>query len=143
MGVVIVALALLAAGCYEPSLRDCTVSCTGADPCARDQVCGMDGYCVAAATARCVGSNAPIDAPLATYALHVQVMGHGSVEVAGGGTCTADCMYKLPINATVSATEVATANHAFQLWTTPNCAGQVPTCTFTLAAAQNLGAKFQ
>lgn len=33
--------------CYQPTLRDCTVSCTGASDCAGDQVCGSGGWCAA------------------------------------------------------------------------------------------------
>jgi hypothetical protein len=35
------------AGCYQPTLRDCTVTCRGADECASGQVCGSDGWCAA------------------------------------------------------------------------------------------------
>ena len=144
-----ITIAALVAGCYDPSLRDCTVTCTGADQCAHDQVCGMDGFCVAASADRCTGAMLPvdaaIDAPPPTFALHVTVMGHGSVTVAGtaGGTCTADCTYKLPQNSSVTATEMEEGSHQFQMWTTPNCAGRQDTCTFTLAAPQNLGARFE
>jgi hypothetical protein len=31
--------------CYQPTLRDCTVSCTSAADCAGDQVCGAGGWC--------------------------------------------------------------------------------------------------
>jgi hypothetical protein len=150
MGLVVaLAIAALAAGCYDPALRDCTVACTGAGQCARDQVCGMDGYCVAGAAARCTGSMLPvdaaIDAPIPTVALHVTVMGHGSVTVAGtgGGTCAMDCTYKLAQNSRVSAVATGTGGKQFQMWTTPNCAGQAQTCTFTLAMPQNLGARFE
>ena len=70
-------------------------------------------------------------------------MGRGSVVVPGGGSCDADCMYKLPVGSTVSATAMDAGSHAFQMWTTPNCAGQSRVCTFTLATAQTLGAMFE
>lgn len=35
------------AACYQPTLRDCTVSCTSAADCAGDQVCGSSGWCAA------------------------------------------------------------------------------------------------
>lgn len=153
MGLVVAALALLLAGCYAPALRDCTVTCAAADQCASGQVCGSEGYCVGETGARCTGSAAvdaraeaiPIDAAVPTFALHVTVMGHGSVTVAGtgGGTCTMDCTYALPRDSQVSATELGAGNHQFQMWTTANCAGQEPTCTFTLAQPQSVGAKFE
>jgi hypothetical protein len=130
-------LAILAlAGCYDPSLRDCTVTCDSADPCAHDQVCNAEGFCVAAAGDRCTTDAAPLGS------LHVTVMGHGSVQVPGGGTCGMDCTYMLPI-APITATAIESDGHKFQGWTTPNCIGRTQTCTFTLTAAQPLGAKFE
>ncbi|HTJ44541.1 MAG TPA: hypothetical protein VL463_20695 [Kofleriaceae bacterium] len=41
-----IASALLA-GCYDPRLKDCTVTCHGAGDCASGQVCGNDGFCAA------------------------------------------------------------------------------------------------
>jgi hypothetical protein len=66
----VAAVGALAAGCYQPSLRDCTVSCTGADDCAGDQICGPDGYCaLPEAAGSCgdggAGADAPVDADMA------------------------------------------------------------------------------
>jgi hypothetical protein len=63
----VVTLAGLAAlaGCYSPSLRDCTVACVSPSDCAGDQVCGKDGLCAAPAVADQCGSlpdMVPIDA---------------------------------------------------------------------------------
>jgi hypothetical protein len=116
MGVLagIAALVVLA-GCYAPSLRDCTVSCAGPSDCAPGQVCGDDGLCAAPEVAgRCqmatvdagpgkdagpprdaapgvdaspaVDAAAP-DAP-PTVKLRVQIDGKGSVQVDGSGTCS-------------------------------------------------------
>lgn len=35
------------AGCYQPSVRDCTVSCNAQSDCANGQTCGLDHFCVA------------------------------------------------------------------------------------------------
>jgi hypothetical protein len=32
-------------GCYQPAIRDCTVTCEGQGDCASGQVCGTDGFC--------------------------------------------------------------------------------------------------
>jgi len=40
-------VAMLATACYDPELRDCTVTCHGKHDCAEGQVCGSDGYCAA------------------------------------------------------------------------------------------------
>ena len=133
------AIAVLLTGCYEPSLKDCTVSCAAATDCASGQVCAANGFC-AAEGASCAP---PTDAAVPTVTLHVVVMGHGSVQVAGGGTCTSDCMYKFSPGAAITATAVEDNNHNFDMWTTPNCMGKSQVCMFTLTAAQNLGAKFQ
>ena len=112
MGLVAAALALLLAGCYSPSLRDCTLSCAASNECATGQSCTANGWC-AAAGAACAPSGGVIDAPLAsdgsigavdapttttdaappadaalvTYPLQVQVIGGGKVIVDGIGTC--------------------------------------------------------
>ena len=38
-------VAIAAGACYEPELRDCTLSCTAAAECADGQVCGSDHFC--------------------------------------------------------------------------------------------------
>jgi hypothetical protein len=115
MGVLGVAAAagLALAGCYSPSLRDCTVSCGSTGDCATGQLCGADGMCASpAAAGHCAmvdarpadavlhsdaapphdagldgGLDAPSDAGR-TVRLTVQVMGKGSVVVEGAGTCS-------------------------------------------------------
>lgn len=51
LAAVALAVALSGAACYQPSVRDCVVSCLGAGDCAADQVCGADGWCAAPAIA--------------------------------------------------------------------------------------------
>ncbi len=110
---------LLLAGCYSPSLRDCTVACSSPGDCAGDQVCGNDGLCAAPGVAGQCGSlpNAPIDAglvdaepiepppgdamppppdapPGAMVSLRVQVEGRGSIVVNGIGTCSTETPQK-------------------------------------------------
>ena len=58
----------LAAGCYDPALRDCTVTCAGAGDCASGQVCGADHFCAAPSVAGTCGkpdARAGEDAPRA------------------------------------------------------------------------------
>jgi hypothetical protein len=57
-----VLLAIPAAGCYAPSLRDCTVTCEAARDCAGGQVCGPDGYCASPAAAGTCAPDARADA---------------------------------------------------------------------------------
>src|SRR3954465_13952903 len=84
-------------GCYEPSVRDCTVSCSGTDECAGGQVCGAQGYCVDEGVS-C--SNAAPDAGPMMVALRVQIDGSGMVQIAGAGSCGAggmrDCTIAVP-----------------------------------------------
>jgi hypothetical protein len=165
-----VAAALVAlAGCYAPSLRDCTVSCSSQHDCADSQVCGSDGLCASpgvaghcASTAPDAGPNhdagmrrdaAPSDAAVpdapATISLHVQVIGKGSITVDGYGVCSSldvqhgDCTYAI-------APQVAQSVHAlsiqpdqvFASWTSMTCSGQSVSCTFTPSAATTIAAKF-
>jgi len=114
MGVLAGAVAALAlAGCYAPSVRDCTVRCASAGDCAGGQVCGADGLCAAPEIAGRCGTTPPdasghdarppgdaeaprdaIDRPdagidaTATVSLHVQIMGKGAVIVDGRNTCS-------------------------------------------------------
>lgn len=116
MGVLAAALALAVAlaGCYSPSLRDCTVSCAREGDCAQGQVCGSDGLCAAPDVAgRCAGAapvdarppelpDAPLpvdagvaidaapppDAPPANVALRIQIDGKGTVIVDGRSACS-------------------------------------------------------
>jgi hypothetical protein len=48
-GLVAVLVAMLAAGCYDPDVRDCTIRCDEkhTDSCAEGQVCDRDGWCAA------------------------------------------------------------------------------------------------
>jgi hypothetical protein len=63
-GCIVVALCALVAGCYEPAVRDCTVTCHGVHECAAGQVCGADGFCASPAHAgSCASMRATADAP--------------------------------------------------------------------------------
>src|SRR5262245_19208695 len=49
--VALVVAVVLDAGCYRPSLRDCTVQCSNARECGGGQICGSDGWCATPAAA--------------------------------------------------------------------------------------------
>ena len=157
------------AGCYSPSLRDCTVSCGSASDCASGQVCGSDGMCAAPAMAgRCAmlvdaggapphgdagpprdaGADAPPDAA-GTIRLTVQVTGHGSVVVAGVGTCSSmdpqkgNCAYDVTIGVALTAQAMPIdPGDVFSMWTSMTCAGQGARCVFTPVAATTVTARF-
>lgn len=163
-----VALALAAvaglAACYQPTLRDCSVSCTSASDCAGDQVCGADGWCAAPAVAgHCdqavdaSGGDGAVDAPLdaatdtaidAAAALRVVISGRGSVVLdLPGAECVGppgDCTFGVMPGAMVTLTAVPDSpGHPFAGWTTPNCTAAVLSCTVTIDAAVVLvGAQF-
>lgn len=44
---------LVATGCYDPELRDCTVRCTSPNDCTGGQVCRKDGWCAMPDVAAC------------------------------------------------------------------------------------------
>lgn len=139
-------LAVLA-GCYEPDVRDCTVTCSGPDECAAGQVCGSDGMCAAPeAAGHCApgsGSAPP------RVSLRITVDGHGEVLVEGRATCVSDgdthdgCTYPL-----ATGTIVALHAHAldddkpFDRWT-GGCTGQSASCTLVMAAETTVGARFR
>jgi hypothetical protein len=165
------ALVLLAAaaGCYQPSARDCTVSCQGAGDCLGGQVCGADGWCAAPGVAGTCGSidhdaatgsdaepdavpadAAPPDA--ASASLHLVVSGRGKVIVEPLGVeCVStngnpgDCTF--PASPGTEVTLLPTDTHpqdTFAAWTTANCEAETGACVITIEAPVTLvGASFQ
>jgi hypothetical protein len=105
------------AGCYSPSLDECTVACAGSADCGPGQQCGGDGWCASPQrSGRCaqlVNPDAEIvtshDARIADATdamqdptdveLRIRIQGSGHVLVAGYGTCMpteADaCTYRI------------------------------------------------
>jgi hypothetical protein len=104
------------AGCYSPSLRDCTVTCSAESDCAAGQVCGDDGLCagpdlaghcsapmpapdagpgpgsrpdaaIAVDAGPAIDAAPPPDAP-AFVALRIQIDGKGTVFVDGRFGCS-------------------------------------------------------
>jgi hypothetical protein len=164
MGVLIPLLAgaSLLAGCYAPSLRDCTVSCESASECASGQVCGADGLCaapgVAGRCARMPDAGVPPDVPAVdaappdiatTIVLRVQVMGKGSIIVDGHGTCSSrdpqrgNCMYDIAFDAPQRVRAVPIElDDLFTEWTSKTCEGEGPICTFTPVGDTSVTAKF-
>jgi hypothetical protein len=171
-GVLAVAAATAAAlaACYQPTLRDCAVSCAGASDCAGDQVCGSDGWCAAPDVAgRCDqidastvdgggGGDGVVDAPIgdastdapvdAAATLRIVITGRGTVvtdlplvECSGP---PGDCSFPAMPGVMVTLTATATPGHPFVAWTTPNCNGNAgPSCTVTISAPVTLvGAEF-
>jgi len=135
------------AGCYEPELRDCTVTCSGSDECADGQICGSDGMCaVPEAAGHCTdGSGAPT--PHAS--LRVTIDGHGSVLVTGHPACVSDedshdpCNYSLAAGATIDLrAQALDEDKPFDHWS-GDCAGQSATCTVVAASGLSVGAKFK
>lgn len=135
--------AVAATGCYSPALVDCTVTCSGADECAGDQICTSAGMC-AAEGITC--ASATPDAPTVTIALHVQVDGTGKVVLAGVGECVRDCTWQVPLAMLRLDAQRTESDTAFEKWTTMTCGGAaalMPTCTFTPTGATTVGAKFR
>jgi hypothetical protein len=158
-GIAVACLAL--AGCYSPSLRDCTLSCGSPDDCAAGQVCGADGWCAAPAVAgRCPGlvdagprdagpADASPDAAM-TILLRVQIDGKGSILVDGHGSCSSqgaqhgDCTFTVAARVALTAYAVAIPlGNTFTGWTSATCKDAPATCTFTPMVATTIVAKFQ
>lgn len=156
----------LAAGCYEPELRDCTIACSAETDCASGQVCGTDGMCAAPDVAgRCAERPAMIDAgvivdgakplpdarPDATPLpdaptqgkLTVNIEGRGRVTVMGIGTCNDNCTYTVPLTTSLTAQADPLAEWRFEKWTQGPCAGQLATCNFSSTIAVTISAKFK
>lgn len=164
----LVSLAALA-GCYSPSVRDCTVTCNAQSDCASGQVCGGDHYCASALSAGTCAplviigdaeidavATAPVDAapdarpdarpPIDAaprVGLHVHIDGKGSVVVTGVATCDEhDCTYGVVAGLRLVLVAVPHADQRFDRWTTVTCGQQDASCTFTPTVATTVGAKF-
>jgi hypothetical protein len=166
----VAAAGLALAGCYSPSLRDCTVSCGSASDCATGQVCGADGMCASPAVAGRCGARVDaghLDAPARhdaappdarpdappdaarTVRLTVQIMGKGSVTVESIGTCTSqdpdkgNCVYDVVADVPLTAQAMSiTPTDVFTMWGSATCAGQGARCQFTPVTATVIAARF-
>lgn len=150
--------------CYQPSVRDCTVSCARVSDCAGDQVCGASGWCAApdvacsspdpdaagvdgAATDGSDGDGmTPIDAPMMIDAgadLRIVISGRGSVATDQPGvncqTPPGDCAHSVAPGTVVTLTAIdGPGNNRFVDWTTPNCMGMGRTCVLTVSSPVTL-----
>ena len=156
------------AGCYAPSLRDCTVTCGGEADCASGQVCTTTGWC-AGPTATCSATGATVDAAAGADAriavdaagpdaretdqLTVIIAGTGDVTVDGIGTCSGNdqqmspagtCVYAVPAGVQLTAHAEATGDmQSFDKWSDPLCKTQGATCLFTPPAIATIQAHFK
>lgn len=144
------ALAGLAAvaGCYDPTLTDCKVTCAANTDCAGDQTCGSGGLCVGPGVSTCAGEQPDAGPAATTVMLHVMVDGKGSVQVDSNPlmVCGAfgnggDCMFGVKTQTAHHLVASPQANRAFAMWTGA-CAGSDTTCTVTPTMAVTVGAKF-
>lgn len=158
---------VLAAGCYEPQLGDCVVSCTGAADCAPGQVCGSDGMCAVPELAgRCTGTlagdagsidaaldarmvdAAPIDAS-SQIVLQIEIRDQGALAVQNAGSCHFSApMHMCAITVTGGAPRLLTAlpdaGYRFDKWEVGPCIGDDETCLITpIAPVTQIKVKFR
>ena len=127
---VLLVLAILS-GCYEPELRDCTVTCEGATDCADGQTCSA-GLCAANGVA-CVEH----------VIVHVTVEGNGAVELGGTDSCDRDCMISVVKGQVTAVATPANDQHPFDKWASTTCKDKPATCTFTASSPTTIQAKFR
>ncbi len=143
------AIVALAAGCYNPDLRDCAVTCTAQTGCADGEVCGADGLCsgpgvtcnheaIDAANHATVDAHETPDATVVDVSLHLMIMGSGRVIVNTTLTCDSqgsqngNCTFSVPAHVASNLFAMAEqANHPFMMWSGTGCTGSLPQCTFT------------
>lgn len=132
------ALAALA-GCYDPSLPDCTVACTNGDECGPGQVCGDDGLCAAPDVAdACDERPTPDGRPPDPVTLRIVIERRGRVEVVSPeASCESDerdgetCSVTLPAPREITLRAIQT-DEPFERWSGLGCSGNMPTCDATL-----------
>src|SRR2546421_11344635 len=144
---IVLAFAVLAAGCYDPAPRDCTVSCQAAGDCVAGQVCGTDGFCAApeiAGTCKSRGADAGRPPDAAGASLHVMVAGPGRItDTSGAIQCAMDCSFTVAPGRAITLNAVPNEDKQLDHWTTANCAGQDTSCTITVdAPVVTVGVKF-
>jgi hypothetical protein len=162
-------VALVAAGCYSPELRDCVTSCELDADCAPGQACGADGMCAAPArTGTCASlagpdsapptdaavprdappRDAPLDAGLYVE-LRVRIEDQGSVAVDGVGTCSSgapqhgDCRFSVRAGAALELHARPGIDRVFESWRTFACGGQGPDCSLTIVTPIEARARFR
>ena len=137
--------AALLAGCYDPELVDCTVSCVGPDDCPAGQVCGDDRFCAAPSVAGTCEDLPPPDPATLT----IRVERRGRVEIVdpafactAGGDGGAICTTVVPRTGTLELHAVM-IDHPFEQWTTAACGGQPATCELEMGPAEiTVGVRF-
>ena len=153
------AAAGLLAACYEPALRDCTVSCASPGDCAHGQVCGADGMCAAPGIAGHCAMVAPDAGPLRdaaprdaapTVRLTVLIVGKGSIMLDTGAICSSldpqhgNCSYDVAPGIAITAQAMAIqADQMFARWTSETCSNASARCTFVPDAATTISARFE
>jgi hypothetical protein len=107
-----IACAVLAhiGGCYDPSVRDCSIECSSPKECAGGQVCSNDGYCVAPSYRGRCAHEAPIDATSKELDATDAPPDSSSLCEQGctGGTCDAQGVCVIDCSATGSCTDDVT-----------------------------------
>lgn len=142
----------VAAGCYAPTLPECTVACGVDTDCAPSQTCGGDGWCASPERAgRCTGAtpnDAGIDgsAPDASSCRFiVTIDGKGSVVIDGLVECDDDedtCTFDLPL-APHDLIAIAGRDAEFDRWTSTACTGQDDACYLaTCSPTTPIGVRF-
>jgi len=142
-------LAALLAGCYDPDLRDCAVTCRAQTDCAGDQTCGSDGYCIGPGATACSPDDEPDARPAPTMVtLHVTIDGKGSVMLdsmplltCGLAGASEDCTWQIETETVHHLVATPEPTRTFAMWT-GDCVGSTTTCTMTPTAAATVGAKF-
>lgn len=146
--------AIVIAGCYDPAVRDCTITCAAAGDCAAGQVCGGDKLCAApdvAGTCRTRGgADAHVPPDAARAQLHLMVQGPGTLADSGGTrVCTDDCTFDVTPGESVTLIATPLDHKDLDRWTTSNCTGQDPenpalTCSVTIVPPiTTVGARFK
>jgi hypothetical protein len=124
----------LGAGCYEPEMLDCTITCEApGDDCADGQVCGSDHLCAAPDLA---GHCQSYEAQASVVTIEVVINGDGSVSVDGVGSCdsrtatASTCRFTATREQPLQLTANKSGAGEFERWKEA-CAGALATCVIT------------
>ena len=138
-----VAIAIAIVGCYAPDVSDCTLACATSADCADDQVCTADNLC-ASPSAACGGADAgagSVPIAISISGIGVVAIGPMMCQTPGNGS-SATCTLEVAPDVPATAMATAKGGEMFMAWTSPVCALQLPSCTFTPLGPTQLAVAF-
>ena len=133
---------LLLAGCYDPNLPACEVTCGEGSPCPDGLTCKTDGYCHASGdTETCVSPNTTLTVASLGNGGKITSQPNGVSCTGTSGSGCENVMFTIGTVVTLNAHPFA---DTFVGWSGDECCGETQmSCMFTIQTATTVNATFQ